>query len=357
MLSHHLLSLGFKNSLVDSSLFVLHQGADLIYFLVYVDDLLITGNNPQLVDQIITQLSASFALKDLGQLHFFLGIEVVTTPKGILLSQQKYAMDLLVKAGMSDCRPCSTPSSLRHDDDSTKAPMSNPEMYRSLVGSLQYLTLTRPELSFAVNSVCQHMHMPLECHFTAVKRILRYIKGTLDQGLLFSKGALSLAAFSDADWAGSSVDRRSTGGYCVFLGQNLISWSAKKQATVARSSTEAEYKALTNAASELVWLLQLFKDLHTPVFSAVPTLWCDNNSALALATNPVFHAHTKHIEVDFHFVREKIALKQLHVRHVPSDFQIADIFTKPLPVARFLCLKDKLMLSSIPASVCGGLSE
>lgn len=118
--------------------------------------------------------------------------------------------------------------------------MSNPDLYRSLVGSLQYLTLTRPEISFAVNTVCQHMHLPLEQHFTAVKRILRYIKGSLHQGLLFSKGSLTFSAFSDADWAGDALDRRSTGGYCVFLGPNLVSWSTKKQATVARSSTEAE---------------------------------------------------------------------------------------------------------------------
>lgn len=124
---------------------------------------------------------------------------------------------------------------------------------------------------------------------------------------------------------------------------------------MARSSTEAEYKALANAASEVIWLLQLFKDLHIPEFATSPVLWCDNNSAISLATNPVFHARTKHIEVDFHFVREKIGLKQLQVRHVPSALQVADIFTKPLTVARFLVLRDKLKLSSLPASVCGGM--
>ena len=154
-------------------------------------------------------------------------------------------------------------------------------------------------------------------HFIAVKRILRYIKGTLHQGLLFTKSSLNLSAYSDADWAGDSLDRRSTSGYCVFLGANLISWSAKKQPTVARSSTEAEYEALANAASELIWLQQLFKDLRI-TSSFVPVLHCDNVSALALASNPVFHARTKHVEVDFHFVREKVANHQLVLQYLAS---------------------------------------
>lgn len=212
-----------------------------------------------------------------------------------------------------------------------------------------------PEISFAVNAVCQHMHQPLDTHYTSVKRILRYIKGTLDQGLMFQKWSLGLSAFTDADWACDAHDRCSTGGYCVFQGSNLVSWSAKKQATVARSSIEAEYKALANVAFEVLWFLQLFQDLHAPLFLVPPIIWCDNNSAIYLATNPVFHARTKHIEVDFHFVREKIALKQLQVRYVPHALQVADIFTKPLTKAHFLSLRDKLQLSFLPASVCGGM--
>ena len=198
--------------------------------------------------------------------------------------------------------------------------------------------------------VCQFMHCPCLSHFITVKRILRYIKGTLHQGLLFTKSSLNFSAYSDADWAGDSQDRRSTSGYCVFLGANLISWSAKKQPTVSRSSTEAEYKALANAASELIWLQQLFKDLRI-TSSFVPVLRCDNISALALASNPVFHARTKHVEVDFHFVREKVANHQLVLKHLASQLQISDIFTKPLTIGRFNELRLKLMLSPIPSSV------
>lgn len=252
MLSSRLLKKGFHNSLADSSLFILSQGSDHVYVLVYVDDILITSNNPSLVTQIIQSMGTNFALKDLGHLHYFLGIEVVSVPQGLMLSQAKYTLDLLKKGGMTDCRPCASPSSLKPSLNLPDVPFSNPKFYRTLVGYLQYLTLTRPEISFSVNAVCQHMHHPLTSHFTAVKHILRYLRGTINQGLLFTKGALQFFAFSDADWAEDSVDRRSAGGYCVYFGSNLISWSAKKQPTVAHSSTEAEYKALANTAAELV---------------------------------------------------------------------------------------------------------
>lgn len=357
MLSKSLIQQGFHNSLADSSLFIYSKNQDLVYVLVYVDDILITGNNSSLVQQIIAGLGSKFAIKDLGSLHYFLGIEVLKVSDGLVLSQTKYAQDILQKAGMVDCRPCASPSSLKAPSSSvTDFLFANPELYRTIVGSLQYLTLTRPDISFSVNAVGQHMHQPMDSDFTSVKRILRYIQGSLQQGLHFTKGSLHLSAFTDADWAGDSTDRRSTGGYCIFLGPNLISWSAKKQATVARSSTEAEYKALANTTAEVMWLSQLLKDLHVSVPYA-PVLWCDNVSAIALASNPIFHARTKHVEVDFHFIREKVLHKQLVIKFVPSQFQTADIFTKPLTIGRFQFLKDKLRLSFLPPSVCRGVSS
>jgi histone deacetylase 1/2 len=204
--------------------------------------------------------------------------------------------------------------------------------YRSVVGGLQYLTLTRPDLSFAVNKVCQYLHEPRSSHWSAVKRILRYVRHTLDGGLRFrSSPSTLLSAFSDADWAGSADDRRSTGGYAIFYGGNLIAWSARKQATVSRSSTESEYKALGNATAELIWVQSLLRELRIPQ-PCSPVLWCDNLGATYLSSNPVFDARTKHIEVDFHFVRERVSRKQLQIRFISSKDQIADIFTKPLPL-------------------------
>lgn len=200
------------------------------------------------------------------------------------------------------------------------------------------------------------MHAPSHTHFAAVKRILRYVKGSLDQGLYFTPSSLCLTAFCDADWDGDQLDRRSTSGFCVFLGGNLVSWSAKKQPTVSRSSTEAEYRSLAQVTVELLWLCQLLQDLHVPLDS-IPVVFCDNMSAIALASNPIFHARTKHIEVDYHFIREKVLSKQVDVQHVSSASQTADIFTKPVSVARFQYLASKLMVKSLPLSLRGAISK
>lgn len=236
--------------------------------------------------------------------------------------QHKYATDLLQRTNMMNCKSVSTPMSvtkkiylesrtLLNDDDVFK--------YRSLVGGLQYLTLTRPDISFAVNKVCQYLSKPTNVHMEAVKRILRYVKGLVTMGIQFRKSKSTLLSiFTDADWAGCLDSRRSTGGFAVFLGPNLISWSSRKQPTISRSSTEAEYKALANRTTETVWIQSLLKELGVHQ-SRPPVLWCDNLGATYLTTNPIFHARTKHIEVDFHFVREKVAISALDVRFISSN--------------------------------------
>ncbi|KAM1469282.1 hypothetical protein ACFXTO_040485 [Malus domestica] len=336
-------SLGFSGSSNDHSLFVKKVPA-LIFILVYVDDIIVTGPNAQLCQDVISQLSSLFPVKDLGPLHYFLGIEVKWSSSGILLFQHKYILDLLSKAHMEGSKPCVTPLSptkLDHD----YSLLDNPEEYRSLVGGLQYLTWTRPDLSFAVNLVCQFMHCPRQAHFQAVKRILRYLKGTLSLGLWFPKcpKPLTLTAFSDADWTGCSLDRRSTAGFCVYLGDSLISWSAKKQPTVARSSTEAEYRSLANTAAELTWISKLLLDVGLALPSS-PQIWCDNISAISLAKNPIFHARTKHVEIDYHYIRERVLAHQVQVLFVCTQDQVADICTKALSKHRFHLLRDKLSL-------------
>ncbi|KAL5701150.1 hypothetical protein ACHQM5_026519 [Ranunculus cassubicifolius] len=210
---------------------------------------------------------------------------------------------------MNGCKSLSTPMAPKsihssHPDE----PFNDPNLYRSIVGGLQYLTFTRPDIAFSVNYVCQHMHEPRTSHFQLVKRILRYVQGTITHGIrLLASNSLKLYGFSDADWAGCPITRRSTTGYCTYLGRNCISWSAKKQPTVARSSTEAEYRAMASTAAELTWLTYLLRDIGM-YLDDPPTLYCDNISALHLTINPVFHARTKHIELDYHFVREKVAM-------------------------------------------------
>jgi histone deacetylase 1/2 len=332
-LSDKLHSLGFVSSKADTSLFIFTHGRVTIYMLVYVDDIVIAGSSTPAVDRLVQTLAQTFPIKDLGRLEYFLGIEASYTSAGMRLTQHKYALDLLHRAHMEGSRAVTTPMSTsdmlsRHTGDVLAA--DDASSYRSLVGGLQYLTLTRPDISFAVNKVCQFLAAPTTAHYEAVNRILRYVKGTVSTGLFLQKSPSTLLnIYTDADWAGCPDDRRSTGGFAIFLGPNLVSWSSRKQPTVSRSSTEAEYKALANGTAEAMWIQSVLKELG--VFQPKPpVLWCDNLGATYLSANPVFHARTKHIEIDFHFVREKVALGALDVRFIASGDQIADIFTKPV---------------------------
>lgn len=237
---------------------------------------------------------------------------------------------------MSDCNPCLTPVDTKSKLSATSGPpVDDPTLYRSLAGALQYLTFTRPDILYDVQQVCLFMHDPRVPHLAALKRILRYLQGTLHHGLqLLPSSDLSLVAYSDFDWGGCPDSKRSTSGYCVFLGQNLVSWSSKRQATTSRSSAEAEYRGVANAVAETTWLSQLLSELSCSPSSAT-IVYCDNISAVYLSANPVQHQRTKHIEIDIHFVRDRVALGQVRVLHVPSSHQFADIFTKGLPSSLF----------------------
>ncbi|XP_039851237.1 uncharacterized mitochondrial protein AtMg00810-like [Panicum virgatum] len=301
----------------------------------------------ELLHRIIDQLRLEFAMKDLGPVHFFLGIQVRRTATSFFLSQAQYADEVLERAGMTSCTPASTPVDVKGKVSSnTDTPVSDPTLYRSIVGALQYLTLTCPDLTYAMQQAFLHMHDPNDGHWTLVKRILRYVRGTSAKGLQLRRSTSpTLVAYSDADWAGCPDTRRSTSGFYVFFGDSLVSWSSKRQATVSRSSAEAEYRGVANAAAECCWLRHLLGELHVKVDKAT-LLYCDNVSAVYLTDNPVHHGRTKHIKLDVHFVREKVAIGEIRVRHVPTQQQIADIMTKGLPKMLFedfgssLCIAD-----------------
>jgi len=331
-LSTRLLELQFKSSKVDSSLFIYNVHGIQMFVLIYVDDIIITSSHTGAISRLIQDLNLSFALKELGPLHFFLGVEATWSSDGLHLSQQRYILDILKKTNMELAKPVATPMSsssiLSKFDGST---ITDPTLYRSTIGSLQYLSLTRPDIAFAVNKVSQFMQDPRDPHWTAVKRILRYLKATVDYTLCIHKcSSPQILAFSDSDWAGCPDDWKSTSGYCVFLGKNLISWSSMKQPTVSRSSTESEYKALANASTELIWIQTLLRDLRVSLPRA-PILYCDNIGATYLTSNPIYHARTKHIEIDYHFVRDQVANKYMEVRFISGKDQLADVLTKPLP--------------------------
>jgi hypothetical protein len=206
----------------------------------------------------------------------------------------------------------------------------------------------------AVQQACLFMHAPRTTHLNLVKRIIRYVKGTLDLGTHISPSSISsLVAYSDADWAGCPDTRRSTSGFCVFLGDNLISWSSKRQLTVSRSSAEAEYRAVAHVVAESCWIRNLLQELHCPLYRST-VVYCDNVSAVYLSVNPVQHRRTKHIEIDIHFVHDKVQVGDVRVLHIPTALQYADIFTKGLPTASFVEFRSSLTVQDPPVDTAGG---
>lgn len=334
---------GMLRSTADHSVFYHHNSlGQCIYLVVYVDDIVITGSDQDGIQKLKQHLFTHFQTKDLGKLKYFLGIEIAQSSSAVVLSQRKYALDILEETGMLDCKPVDTPM-----DPNVKLvpgqgePLGDPGRYRRLVGKLNYLTITRPDISFPVSVVSQFLQSPCDSHWDAVIRILRYIKSTPGQGVLYeNRGHTQVVGYTDADWAGSPTDRRSTSGYCVFIGGNLISWKSKKQDVVARSSAEAEYRAMALATCELIWLRHLLRELRFGKDEQMKLI-CDNQAALHIASNPVFHERTKHIEVDCHFIREKIASGCVATSFVNSNDQLADIFTKSLrgPRIKYICNK------------------
>ena len=279
-------------------------------------------------------LSEQFQITDLGKLKYFLGIEVSRSPGKILICQRKYVLDMLSECGLLGCKPVDSPmvpeTKLMPDDG---APLHDSEKYRRLVGKLNYLTVTRPDIAYPVSVVSQFMSAPHTTHWDAAIRILRYLKGSPGKGLVYSdQGHSRIAAFTDADWAGCPTSRRSTTGYCVFFGGNLISWKSKKQTVISRSSAESEYRAMANTSCELVWTKRLLSELGVR-HDGLMRLHCDNQSAMHIAKNQVFHERTKHIEVDCHLIRDLVIGTSscppcIQLIHVRTDLQLADILTK-----------------------------
>jgi hypothetical protein len=334
----HALSIGFKQTRTDNSLFVYKCGNAMAYLLLYIDNMILAASSTDLLQHFVHNLKTAFAIKDLGPVSYFLSIEVRLNREGFMLSQSSYTVDVLERAGMTNCKPVATPAETSAKTSSSDgAPLSSIDAswYRSMAGALQYLTLTRPHIAYVVQQVCLHMHAPTVAHCALLKRVLRYLKGTTSLGLqLLASPTPSITAYTDADWAGCPDTRRSTSGFAIFLGDSLVSWSSKRKAMVSRSSAEAEYRGLANAVLECTWLRQLLRELHCDAPKAT-TVYCDNISSAYMARNPVHHRRTKHIEIDIHFVRDKVALGELRVMRIPSARQFADIFTKGLPTALF----------------------
>ncbi|CAJ2674628.1 unnamed protein product [Trifolium pratense] len=347
-LSQSLNELQFHSVPSDPTLFIKKSATTFTALLIYVDDIVLTGDSMDEINLVKTHLHAAFGIKDLGVLKFFLGLEVAHSTKGISLSQRQYCLDLLAETGDLGCKPSSIPMDpghkLHHDDS---APHTDITGYRTLVGKLLYLTNTRPDIAFPVQQLCQFLDCPTSLHYKAAHKVLRYLKGCPGTGLFFPRtSSLNLVGFTDADWGGCIDTRRSITGYCFFIGSSLICWKAKKQQTISRSSSEAEYRALASGTCELQWLTYLLRDLRVNLVQQ-PTLYCDSQSALHIASNPVFHERTKHLDIDCHVVRDRLKAGLMCLSPISGYDQLADIFTKALHPANFHRLLAKLGLLDI----------
>ncbi|GJY37099.1 putative RNA-directed DNA polymerase [Tanacetum coccineum] len=271
---------GFSQSKTDYSLFTKSDNGVFLALLVYVDDIIITGNDTSEIEKFKEFLRTKFMIKDLGNLKYFLGIEVINTDKGICLNQRKYVLDLLTDYGMLACKPARTPMlskvSISNEATSIDPLLDNIVDYQKLMGKLIYLTNTRPDISYVVHCLSQFMHAPLKSHLRSAFKILRYLKGSPGLGIHITKASgMYLKAYSDADWAKCVVTRKSVTGYCIFINDNLISWKSKKQNTISKSSSEAEYRALASVTSEVIWVLKVLKDLGYDNLLPV-SFFCDN---------------------------------------------------------------------------------
>ncbi|KAJ0940684.1 putative RNA-directed DNA polymerase [Helianthus annuus] len=341
-----LIDFGFVQSMCDYSMFVKNNNNTVVILLVYVDDIVLTGNSLDEITKVKKALKSNFLIKDLGELKYFLGIEVIKDKNGICLSQRKYCMELLSEYGMLGCKPSNCPIEQNHVVANICKEkhqlLLNVTFYQKLVGKLIYLSHTRPDIAYGVHFLSQHMHSPTVGHLEIAYKLLRYLKKSPGKGIMFKRNiSFDMQAYADSDWGKSVTEsRKSVTGFCVFLGNNLVSWKSKKQSTVSRSSAEAEYRALCAVACEVLWLINILSELSVNVNLPV-CLFCDSSAALSIAANPVFHDRTKHFELDLFFLREKISKGILKPVGINSEDQIADVFTKGMLATQhdFLCEK------------------
>lgn len=282
----------------------------------------------------------------MGELSYFLGLQVKQTDEGIFINQSKYTRNLLKRFNMQDSSSAKTPMATSTKLDPKIGKSVDVTGYRGMIGSLLYLTASRPDIMYATCLCARFQADPKEPHLIAVKRIFKYLKGTTELGLWYPRESdFNLFGYSDADFAGCKIDRKSTTGSCQFLGDRLVSWFSKKQKSISTSTAEAEYIAAGSCCAQILWMKNQLLDYGLN-YSKIP-IYCDNQSAIAMTGNPVQHSLTKHISIRYHFIREHVMSGTVEMHFVPTDQQLADIFTKPLNEATFSKLVNELGMVSI----------
>ena len=335
VLHEHLCNDGFVQNPVDHCVYKKNNECGVILVIVWVDDLIIATSDMTLMNSFKESMKEQFKMKDLGCIKYFLGIEFTQEEGEVKMSQKRYLNKILERFGMADCKPRSTPCEAMFDDDSVynNELYANPTHYRELVGSLIYAaTSTRPDISWVVSKLSQHLSNPSNKHMVMAKQVLRYLRGTLNNKLIYRKTdkPLELFAFCDSDWASCLEDRKSTTGYCFSLNQNggVISWKSKKQPTVALSTCEAEYMGLGSTAQESLYLLQLIGALDDQNTYKCVTVFEDNQGAIALSKNPVNRQRSKHIDIRYHFVHDILQEGKIDIKYCPTEHMVADVLTK-----------------------------
>ncbi|KAL5515273.1 hypothetical protein EMCRGX_G000418 [Ephydatia muelleri] len=351
--NEYMTSLSYEQCAAHPCVLVRTEGTETTIIAVYVDDLIIIAKNPETMERIKGSLTERFKMKDLGKLHYCLGINIEydENKRCLWMHQRPYIQSLLERYQLSEAKSSCTPADINvklvKDDGAAK--LADSVCYQSMVGSLLYAAIaTRPDIAQAVGAVSKFNSCPTETHLTGVKRILRYLKGTINLGLKFEKTAdSSIIGFSDADWAGDLDNRHSTSGNLFVMSGGAISWLSKKQPVVALSTTEAEYVALGAATQEVVWLRRLLSDIKAS--PKMPTIISeDNQGTIAIARNPVYHARTKHIDIKYHYVREALMDGVIDLVYCPTQQMTADILTKPLSRDQFETFRHEMGLKDIP---------
>ncbi|GJR06080.1 retrovirus-related pol polyprotein from transposon TNT 1-94 [Tanacetum coccineum] len=344
MLSSFLISQDFSKGSVDPTLFIRREGKELLLVQIYVDDIIFAASTPELCDLFAKIMCSKFKMSMMGKISFFLGLQISQSPRGIFINQSKYALESLKKYGFESCDPVDTPMVEKSKlDEDKEGKAVDPSHYRGMIGTLLYLTASRPDLQFAICMCARYQARPTEKHLNAVKRIFRYLKGTVHRGLWYPKdSSIALTAFADADHAGCQDTRRSTSGSIQLLGDRLVSWSSKRQKSAAISSTEAEYIALSGCCAQVLWMRSQLTDYGFG-FNKIP-MYCDNKSAIALCCNNVQHSRSKHIDIRFHFIKEHVENGVIELYFVNTEYQLADIFTKALGRERIEFLINKLVI-------------
>ncbi|GMI75421.1 hypothetical protein HRI_001211400 [Hibiscus trionum] len=346
-LSNFLIEKGFEKGKVDTTLFIKMYKNDILVVQIYVDDIIFGSTNECHCQEFAKLMQGEFEMSMMGELSFFLGLQIKQMKDGTFINQAKYIKDMLNKFGLENTKPQATPmsSSTKLDKDEGGKCVDS-KLYRSMIGSLLYLTASRPDILFSVCLCARFQASPRESHLIAVKRIFRYLRDTPCLGLWYPRvSTFNLHAYSDADYGGCKIDRKSTSGTCQFLGSMLISWFSKKQNSVALSTTEAEYISLGSCCAQVLWMKQQLLDYGVKI-ETIP-LKCDNTSAICLTKNPIQHSRTKHIEIRHHFIRDHVLKKDVAIEYVDTLNQLADIFTKPLDKERFWSLRRELGLTSL----------